>query len=228
MSLAIPVQKLHQLQNIRWRIGVALACVALWLVIRASGLPLMPCGLLIPLLTISTVTDLFAKMRIPNWLTYSTCWLAFLAALTVSLTRGIANAGDTASLFATTATTPVTISDSLAGFAATFGMMLVLHFICGIGSGDVKLAGAIGACVGFRPGLNVVMWAFVVSGLMSAGFIALNTDPRWWIRKVLWRLFPAYIMEPTADQSEILHHKLALAPYLSIGTCLTLFWMPLI
>ncbi|MGA6987437.1 MAG: A24 family peptidase, partial [Terriglobales bacterium] len=85
--------------------------------------------------------------RIPNWLTVS----GFAAGLTVNtiLYRwpGLKNA--------------------LLGTALGLGLLLPFVMVRSLGAGDWKLAGALGACLGWRQLLSVLVGTILVAGVMA-------------------------------------------------------------
>src|SRR5687767_8514122 len=82
---------------------------------------------LIAVLTTAIWTDLRSSL-IPNWLTFSTMTLALAAHAWLG--------GTQEALF------------GFAGLATGLGLFLILYVFAGIGAGDVKLMGAVGAIVG--------------------------------------------------------------------------------
>ncbi len=124
--------------------------------------------------------------KVPNWLTVP----AFAAGLLFHLiTGGLAGLGN-----------------SLAGFAIGFGILFVLWLIGGGGGGDVKLMGALGAWVGFKPIVAVffisVFFAVMGGILVSIGDVFKHgtrrlriqpidkRDPQWAEKRVKRRLMP--------------------------------------
>jgi Flp pilus assembly protein protease CpaA len=133
--------ELHLLQTTRARaIAVTAGLISLMNVTCGEGL-LQTYGVLIPVLLISTATDL-SKRVIPNWLMCS----AFAGVILLS---GVASlSGRLPGLPA--------FPESLRGAGAAGGLML----LCSrgrIGGGDVKLAGVIGATLGPLPAFQILM-----------------------------------------------------------------------
>ena len=100
--------------------------------------------------------------RVPNWLTVSAVVLALVFHV---LTGGLAGLGL-----------------SLAGFGTGFGILLVLWLIGGSGGGDVKLMGALGAWVGFKPILIVFFLSALVAGFSGLFVLGARTVLRGWNR----------------------------------------------
>jgi prepilin peptidase CpaA len=89
--------------------------------------------------------------RIPNWLTMS--GLVAGVALNTIFYRW---PGVRAALF---------------GAAMGLGLLLPFVLIRSLGAGDWKLAGALGACVGPRPLLSVLMVTILMAGVMALGAV---------------------------------------------------------
>ncbi len=64
----------------------------------------------------------------------------------------------------------VGITQSLQGFGLCFAVMLLLFLSNATGGGDVKLAAAIGACMGPQAGLMSVAWCHVLAGGFAIGW----------------------------------------------------------
>ena len=173
---------------------------------------MFPFGVLIPLLMIASVTDLMTR-RIPNWLTYSAVGFALSAAAIVSLRTA---SGDLV------LPGVVDFRESVSGFAVAFGVMFLAYLVLGIGAGDVKLAGAIGACVGVHTGLHALLWTHLVAGVAMAIFVGWKVGPRWIIQHLLYRLVPDMVLMPTTDHSKTLRYPVPMAVYFAIGTIIAL------
>ncbi|MBL8817751.1 MAG: prepilin peptidase [Planctomyces sp.] len=188
-----------------------------WIVCMLADIPVFPFGLLIPALFIATVTDLTTR-KIPNWLTYPTTLMALIAGAIVSFRLASGDAGIPVVL---------TFPEAAAGFAATFGIMLISHILLGAGAGDVKLAGAIGACIGVYSGLNMLLWTHITAGLAMLGYLAWQIGPRWALQTIGSRLFPAHVLAPIENHSQTFRYPVPMALYFSVGTILSLLEVPL-
>jgi prepilin peptidase CpaA len=103
--------------------------------------------------------------RIPNWLTVS----GFSAGIALnSILQGWHGA-----------------RQSLEGAALALGLLLPLVLLRGLGAGDWKLMGAVGALMGWRPMLFVLVVSFVATALI--GIIQMALTKR--VKKTLWNLF---------------------------------------
>lgn len=96
--------------------------------------------------------------RIPNWLTVP----ATLLGLTYhTVTQGSSG-----------------VFHSVGGFAAGFGVLLVLWLIGGGGGGDVKLLGAVGSWLGPLPVMTVFAGSSVAAVLCAATLVGLRASRR--------------------------------------------------
>jgi prepilin peptidase CpaA len=103
--------------------------------------------------------------RIPNWLTVS----GFSAGIALnSILQGWHGA-----------------RQSLEGAGLALGLLLPLVLLRGLGAGDWKLMGAVGALMGWRPMLFVLVVSFVATALI--GIIQMALTKR--VKKTLWNLF---------------------------------------
>jgi prepilin peptidase CpaA len=107
------------------------------------------------LLLIATITDLY-KQTIPNWLTGG----AFVTGL---LYQGLAGEQEINGWLW-----------SLGGAAAGFLPLLLLYALGGIGAGDVKLFGGLGAWIGAYAVANVLMYAILYAGVIGILLLLLN------------------------------------------------------
>lgn len=84
---------------------------------------------------------------------------------------------------------------SVAGGAAGFIPLFVLYLFKGIGAGDVKMFGALGAWVGASAAAQVIMYSFLYGGVIGLVYMAVN-------RSFFWRMFPV-LMSLVIPQSGI-------------------------
>ena len=116
----------------------------------------------------------------------------------------------------------------LSGFAALFGLMLVIYVTLGIGAGDVKLAGAIGACLGVDAGLQMLLWTHLVAGAFAVFLMLARIGPSRLLASLMSHLFPGRFLMPTDGQPADLQAPIPLAAFFAIGTFLSLLEIPLI
>jgi len=136
----------------------------------------------------AAVTD-WRTRRIPNWLTVS----ALVTALVVhTASKGLAGMG-----FA------------LLGFAAGFGILLVMWLLGGSGGGDVKMMGALGAWLGAALTLQVFLVSAAVVALASAALF-LYAFARQGLASMQGRRGTHEFLgkqKPDADESSALRNK---------------------
>ena len=108
-------------------------------------------GLAVALALIAGWTD-WRSRRIPNWLTVPGFLIGVLANVLVSGWR-------------------LGLETSLLG--AGLGLLLLLPFVFlrSLGAGDWKLAGALGAFVGWEVLVNLLMGSVLVAGIMALGLV---------------------------------------------------------
>jgi len=143
--------ELRELSTERSRQVASLLLVLGWAMCITLRLPIFPFILLVPLLSISAVTDLFC-MFIPNWLTASCCSGAILLSVWSGGFCGL--------------------TTGIAGAALMFGITISLYGLRQMGAGDVKLAACLGWCVGLEQGLWLLGWTYVLAG--AAAWIRLQ------------------------------------------------------
>jgi len=124
--------------------------------------------ILVGLLVVASLYD-FKYRRIPNWLIGA----GLLTALLIHLLTG----GATGALF------------SLEGFVAGIGLLLVPFALRGIGAGDVKLLGVVGAFQGVYFVFSTFLWMALWGGLMA--LLVAYRNGR--LGQVLFNLFPASV-----------------------------------
>ncbi|MEX2170662.1 MAG: A24 family peptidase [Pirellulales bacterium] len=115
----------------------------------------------------------------------------------------------------------VGIGASLAGLFLLFTLMLIVFSITGGGAGDVKLAGAIGALLGFELGAEALLYAFVTAGIAIAlwalGSIGPVTVVRLLARRFGGPYFPKWINPSTEQDRKILTKSIPLGPFFAVG-----------
>ena len=118
--------------------------------------------LLFGLLLVATYTDVRWR-KIYNWTTYPGILLAIVLSMTGSFLAS-SFASEPSSVWGV-----ATLSDSLLGFLACGGAMLVCYvfFPGGVGGGDIKLLAMVGAFLGVMAGLEVMLWTFVLAACMA-------------------------------------------------------------
>lgn len=159
------------------------------------------------LLALSTYTDL-TKHRIPNVIS--------LGGLVGALTLQAALSGWDGFI------------NGLAGFAVGFGLFLPFYILRGMGAGDVKLMGAIGACLGPTLTLVAVGCSFVVGGVMAFAVVISKRGGRMLLQRYLQMLKTFFYthrliyLAPTAGDAGAARFPFAAA--ISAGTVLAVVW----
>ena len=128
-----------------------------------AGLKAAVLGLALALALIAGWTD-WRSRRIPNWLTVS----GFLVGVSLNwLAGGLSG-----------------LKASLLG--AGLGLLLLLPFVFlrSLGAGDWKLAGALGAFVGWEVLLNLLMGSVLVAGIMALGLVIYKRRFKQTIRNI--------------------------------------------
>ena len=119
------------------------------------------------------------------------------------------------------------LRDSLIGFAACGGLMLVSYVFFNVGGGDVKLISMIGAFLGLEKGVEVVLWTFVLGGaaglallIWRVGLLRLVAGT---IRHVLWSLRLVSWLPLSEAERKQLQPSLYLAPSAVIAVVIVCF-----
>jgi len=114
--------------------------------------PVWSAAVLVVLMTAGAVVDLRLK-RVPNWLTYPAIVIALVGhTLTGGLRGGDAGIG---------------LLGAVTGLAVGFLPLGICWLAGGIGGGDAKAAGAIGALCGWRFALAALFYGLIVAALMA-------------------------------------------------------------
>jgi prepilin peptidase CpaA len=162
-------------------------------------------AVLAAVLVAAAVSDL-RRGAVYNWLTYP----AILAGLALGALQGAA-AGDTAAGFV----------DHVVGFGFGFGVLLVAYLLGGMGGGDVKLMGAVGALAGWPAALHAVFYSFLVGA--AVGLVMVVWQGR--VRVVLRRLWMAVriLPLPTATLDEATGTPTLRVPF-GFAVCVGTLW----
>lgn len=114
------------------------------------------------MLVLSTYSDL-TKHKIPNAVS--------LGGLVGALTLQVSLAGWDG------------FTNGVSGFVVGFGLFLPFYILRGMGAGDVKLMGAIGACLGPMLTLFAVAGSFLVGGVIAFTLVLFKRGGRVLIRR---------------------------------------------
>ncbi|AZG12347.1 A24 family peptidase [Cupriavidus pauculus] len=110
------------------------------------------------MVTVAAIGDARTR-RIPNWLVASGMVLALAAQIATLGPRD-------GSLH------------WLAGLATGMGIFLAVYLLGGMGAGDVKLMGAVGAFMGPLGGAHVAVVSFLVGGVLALAAMAIHRESR--------------------------------------------------
>ncbi len=198
-----------------------------------SGATYVSSFVLIALLVVCSYTDV-RWMRIPNWATYAaTLWgwaLSWAGGIEVEMRQmmeicGFCSPGHTAPPV-TSYLSPLSFSESWWGAVACLGAMLVVYSVAGSGGGDVKLGCAIGALLGVQQGLNVLVWAHLLAGLVLLPWIVWKIGPLRCVtnfaRRIAHLAFPLWVFPPAGVDWPQWKKPIPLAPFFAAGVVLVL------
>lgn len=179
--------------------------------------------LLALLLGSATVTDLLWR-RIFNWTTYTACaWVVLLEAVVTLLQLGGAEQSGGFSTGLVSVLGMLPWRDSLAGFVAGFAILFVLYNVFGGGAGDLKLAAVLGALLGAKPILEVLIYAYLLAGVFAACLLVGIAGPQ---SMLAFAARSLGIAGSVAGQSEgvrdCLKRQVPMAPFLACGTLIAL------
>lgn len=163
------------------------------------------CLVLLSLLVVATQQDL-QRMVVPKWITLPTLALGLL----FNLVRGVWLAGNAWGLLDG-------LLFSLSGFAAGFGMFLLLYLLGTCGGGDVKLFAALGAWVGPVGAVYVLIGTLVFVVLLTFGRLAL--------RVVTGRGIPLPAASGTPTRKNAKKRLLAYSLPLALSAAIVLLWV---
>lgn len=84
---------------------------------------------------------------------------------------------------------PLGLASGLLGAGVGLAVFFVPAWRGGIGMGDVKLAGAVGAALGFERIFGALFWIAIAGGLLALAVMALRGAVRSTLRNILFMLF---------------------------------------
>jgi prepilin peptidase CpaA len=167
-------------------------------------------GVLVAVLVTAAVCDL-ARGKVFNWLTYP----AIVVGLGLAALRGAAAGNVWEGL-----------TDGLAGFGFAFGVLFVAYLVGGMGGGDVKLMGAVGALVGWNgladyAALHAVFYSFLTAAAVGLVLMVWRGQTRAVVRNLLLavRILPL----PRATMDEAVGPKTLHVPF-GFAVCLGTVW----
>ncbi len=116
------------------------------------GMPVWSGAAIAALVVVAAIIDVRTD-RVPNWLTYPAVLLGLAGHALLGGWSGLDGQPG--------------LPWALAGLGAGFGPMLVCWMAGGIGGGDAKLMGAIGALGGWRFVIAAMMYGFIIAAIMA-------------------------------------------------------------
>lgn len=180
--------------------------------------PIWVVAILVALVVAAAVTDL-RRGLVPNWLTLPGIGLALLAHTVAGWAAG--GPGLFGSAWAGTDRL-LGLSGSLYGLAAGFLPLLVFWLAGGMGGGDAKLMGAIGAWAGWRLALDVMLLGVAVAAVMAIVVMVRKRVVRRTLRRVWDAVLLVLLRVKPADPTSADSPKIPFALALCLGTLLAL------
>ncbi len=165
-------------------------------------------GVLAVVLIAASITDVRSE-KIPNVITYPAILLGIVGH---ALITGIWSVSEV----------ELGLVGSLGGFAAGFLPLLAAFLVGGIGGGDAKLMGAVGALAGWRFAIAAMLYGFGIAALMALVIMIA----RGVVRRTLGRIFRfVYLMftpSRPADPATADSPKVPFGLALCIGSAIAL------
>ncbi|MBF2052389.1 MAG: prepilin peptidase [Candidatus Sericytochromatia bacterium] len=156
---------------------------------------------------IATITDLWRR-KIYNWLT--------LPAILLGLILSTVQSG------------PWGLLDSFLGFLLAGTLYMILGLIGAMKGGDVKLAAAVGALLGWRLSISALYYGAILGGIFAL-FWSLYHGTLFKTLQRVWRALYAAAAPGMRPEVELQHSDTEPMPYgvaISWGAIATLFWLP--
>ena len=149
-------------------------------------------GVLTVVLIVAAVTDV-RRGLIYNWITYPAVAIGLIGH---TLVGGVWGVND-----AQTQTYQLGLIGSLVGLAVGFMPLLLAWIAGGVGGGDAKLMGAVGALAGWRFALGAMFFGFAVAGIMAVAVMILRRI----VRRTLGRVgrFLVLLLTPTRPAAPV-------------------------
>lgn len=134
------------------------------------GMPFWSSAALVALVVTAAVTDLRSR-KVPNWLTYPAIVIGLAGHWLAGGLRGWPGEPG--------------LTGAAAGLAVGFLPLLVCWLAGGIGGGDAKLMGAIGALGGLKFVIAAMLYGFIVAAVMAIVVMLHGRLARRTLRRVL-------------------------------------------
>jgi len=126
-------------------------------------------GVVLAGVVVTAATTELSRGRIYNWLTYP----AILAGLALGAARGAAGGAAWDGFVS-----------SAVGFAFGFGVLFLAYVLGGMGGGDVKLMGAVGAFLGWPGALYATFYSFLVAAAIGLVMMVWRGQTRAVLRRL--------------------------------------------
>lgn len=174
-------------------------------------------GVLAAVLIASAITDI-REGKIRNVVTYPAIVIGLLGhtlvgGLGIDL-AGLSVSADVGSTVDVASELRLGLLGSLGGFAAGFVPLLAAWLAGGIGGGDAKLMGAVGALAGWRFAVAAMFYGFLIAAVMAVAIMLHRRITRQTLSRVLRWLYlvfsPAKPADPATEQSPKIPFGLAL------------------
>ena len=223
------INRLYQRRTL-WRIGALTPAVLapIWIALNwafdmhTPVSNVMAC-VLVPLLAVSAYTD--SRWRIiPNFATYT----AVAWALAINATASVVSlcASPMASQQIRSQLGAIGIGQSLLGLLACFTIMLVFYNRQGFGGGDLKIAAALGALLGWQLGISILFWCAVSAVAFGLFSIVRQIGPITFLSDLLQSLghlaFRTYFPPSHSRLTRTMHTPIPMGTFFVIGTIVSL------
>ncbi len=224
-TAAMPLKPLHSRSG-QWLVALAapLVIAPFWCQVMSSfptRLGTVSGLILVMLLAVCSLTDLCHR-KIYNWATYS----AVIWALLINLAVGIWQSESSAELGA------IGVRSCVLGAMGCFAVMLFAYSLARGGAGDVKMAAAIGALIGFEQGVLAIACSYIVAGVVILAWSIWSRGPLRLLtamaRLIGSAFVPAWVDPPSTRDRDLLNAPVPLAGFFAIGTLIVVLDLPLI
>ena len=166
-------------------------------------------GVLAAAVTGAAVTDI-RREKVPNYITYPAAAIGLVGH---TLAGGLYGGDDALRLG---------LYGSLGGLAAGFLPLLAAWLAGGIGGGDAKLMGAVGALAGWRFAVAAMFYGFVVAAIMAGVVMIKRRIVKETLTRILRFLYLLFMPTKPADPATEESPKIPFALALCIGSAAAL------
>lgn len=170
-----------------------------------DSVTLLALGTLVVVIVASVYTEL-KESRIPNWITGS--------GILVGLLLGYVPGG-------------LSFGASVGGFCVGFGFLFLFYMFGGLGGGDVKLMGAVGALLGYPLVLATLVYTAFVGAIMAVFVLIWRRDLWQGILRAFYVFFRFRRSAPDETTDDGAEQTSVTIPYgiaICIGCIMTVFF----